>query len=45
MQVGETLLVLLSDGQQSTHIPDLMIDVIPPGLGCSFGRSVGDHGH
>lgn len=45
MQVGETLLVLLGDGQQCAHIPDLMIDVVPPGFGCSFGGSVRDHGH
>lgn len=37
VQVGEPFLVLLADGQQSTHIPDLMIDVVPPGFGCSFG--------
>lgn len=45
VQVGETLLVLLGDGQQGAHIPDLMIDVVPPGFGCSFGGSVRDHGH
>lgn len=43
MQVGETLLVLLGDGQQGAHIPDLMIDVVPPGFGRSFGGSVRDH--
>lgn len=43
MQVGETLLVLPGGGQQSAHIPDLMIDVVPPGFGRSFGGSVGDH--
>lgn len=45
VQVGEALLVLLGDGQQSAHIPDLMIDVVPPGFGCPFGGSVRDHGH
>lgn len=45
VQVGETLLVLLGDGQQSSHIPDLMVDVVPPGFGCSFSGSVRDHGH
>lgn len=45
MQVGETLLVLLGDGQQSAHVPDLMIDVVPSGFGRSFGGSVRDHGH
>lgn len=43
VQVGETLLVLLGDGQQSPHIPDLTIDVVPSGFGCSFGWSVRDH--
>lgn len=45
VQVGESLLVLLGDGQQGAHIPDLMIDVVPPGFRRSFGRSVRDHGH
>lgn len=44
MQVGEALLVLLGDGQQAPHIPDLIIDVVPPGFGCSFGGSVRHHG-
>ena len=44
VQVGETLLVLLDDGQQCPHIPDFMIDVVPSGFGCSFGGPVRDHG-
>ena len=45
VQVGEALLVLLGDGQQGAHVPDLVIDVVPPGFGRSFGGSVRDHGH
>jgi len=45
VQVGETFLVLLGDGQQGAHIPDLMIDVVPSGFGRSFGRSERDHSH
>lgn len=43
VKVGEALLVILADGKQSTHIPDLMIDVVSSGFGRSFGGSVGDH--
>lgn len=45
VQVGQALLVLLADGQQSTHVPDLMVDVVPSSFGCSFGGSVRDHDH
>lgn len=45
MKVGQTFLVLLGDGEQSAHIPDLMIDVVSPGFGRSLGGSVRDHGH
>lgn len=45
MQVGQALLVLLADGQQRTHVPDLMVDVVPAGFGCSFGGSGRDHDH
>lgn len=44
VEVGEALLVLPGDGQEIAHVPDLMVDVVPPGFGCSFGGSVGDHG-
>lgn len=44
VEVGEALLVLPGDGQESAHVPDLVVDVVPPGFGCSFGGSVGDHG-
>lgn len=45
MQVGQALLVLLHDGQQGAHVPDLMVDVVPPGFGRSFGGSARDHVH
>ena len=45
MQVGEALLVLLHDGQKGAHVPDLMVDVVPPGFGRSFGGSAREHGH
>lgn len=44
VEVGKALLVLLGDGQESAHVPDLVVDVVPPGFGCSFGGPVGDHG-
>lgn len=44
VEVGETLLVLPGDGQESTHVPDLVVDVVPSGFGGSLGGSVGDHG-
>jgi len=45
VKVGETLLVLVGDGKQCTHIPDLMIDVVSTGFGGSFSGSVRDHGY
>lgn len=45
VKVRESLLVLQGDGQQSTHVLDLMIDVVPSSFGCPFGGSVRDHGH
>lgn len=45
MQVRQSLLVLLGDGQQSAQTPDLVVDVVPSSFGSSFGGSVTDHVH
>lgn len=44
VEVGEALLVLPGDGQDSAHVPDLVVDVVPSGFRCSLSGSVGDHG-
>lgn len=44
VKVGQALLVLLADGEQRSHAPDFVVDVISAGFGGSFGGSVKDHG-
>lgn len=44
VEVGEALLVLPGDGQESPHVPDLVVDVVPSGFGGSLSGSVRDHG-
>lgn len=43
VEVGEAFLVLPGNGQESAHVPDLVVDVVPSGFGGSFSGSVGDH--
>lgn len=44
VEVGEALLVLSGDGQESPHVPDLVVDVVPSGFRGSLSGSLGDHG-
>lgn len=37
MEVGQALLVLLADGEQGSHVPDLVVDVVSASLGGPLG--------